>query len=314
MPSYKFPRVPTSEITSQGVYLNRRTFVTGAVAAGLIGLGNQPADAALAAKASNYKVSDPLTPREDATSYNNFYEFGTSKSDPAANSKDFKPRPWTIKVDGMVGKPLEFDIDDLMSKMALEERVYRFRCVEAWSMVLPWTGFMLADLIKQAEPLGSAKYVAFRTAQRPKEMPGLDTFYPVLDWPYREGLRLDEAMHPLTMLAVGIYGDLLPNQNGAPVRLVVPWKYGFKSIKSIEAITLVETQPVTAWNTAAPQEYGFYSNVNPTKDHPRWSQASESVIGSGGFFGGKKRQTEMFNGYTDQVASLYAGMDLQVNY
>ncbi|MDO6965399.1 protein-methionine-sulfoxide reductase catalytic subunit MsrP [Rhizobium alvei] len=314
MPSYKFPRVPTSEITSHGVYLNRRTFVTGAVAAGLIGIGNQPADAALAAKASNYKVSDPLTPREDATSYNNFYEFGTSKSDPAANSKDFKPRPWTIKVDGMVGKPLEFDIDDLMAKMALEERVYRFRCVEAWSMVLPWTGFMLADLIKQAEPLGSAKYVAFRTAQRPKEMPGLDTFYPVLDWPYREGLRLDEAMHPLTMLAVGIYGDLLPNQNGAPVRLVVPWKYGFKSIKSIEAITLVETQPVTAWNTAAPQEYGFYSNVNPTKDHPRWSQASESVIGSGGFFGGKKRQTEMFNGYADEVASLYAGMDLQVNY
>jgi sulfoxide reductase catalytic subunit YedY len=181
-------------------------------------------------------------------------------------------------------------------------------------MVLPWTGFMLADLIKLAEPLGSAKYVAFRTAQRPKEMPGLDTFYPVLDWPYREGLRLDEAMHPLTMLAVGIYGDLLPNQNGAPVRLVVPWKYGFKSIKSIEAITLVDTQPVTAWNTAAPQEYGFYSHVNPTKDHPRWSQASESVIGSGGFFGGKKRQTEMFNGYADEVASLYAGMDLQVNY
>ncbi|MFM2279671.1 MAG: hypothetical protein RLZZ444_1902 [Pseudomonadota bacterium] len=314
MPSYKFPRVPTSEITSHGVYLNRRNFVTGAVAAGLIGISHQPADAALAAKASNYKVSDPLTPREDATSYNNFYEFGTSKSDPAANSKDFKPRPWTIKVDGMVGKPLEFDIDDLIAKMALEERVYRFRCVEAWSMVLPWTGFMLADLIKLAEPLGSAKYVAFRTAQRPKEMPGLDTFYPVLDWPYREGLRLDEAMHPLTMLAVGIYGDLLPNQNGAPVRLVVPWKYGFKSIKSIEAITLVDTQPVTAWNTAAPQEYGFYSIVNPTKDHPRWSQASESVIGSGGFFGGKKRQTEMFNGYADEVASLYAGMDLQVNY
>jgi sulfoxide reductase catalytic subunit YedY len=210
---------------------------------------------------------------------------------------------------------MEVDIDDLMAKMPLEERVYRFRCVEAWSMVLPWTGFMLADLLKQAEPLGSAKYVAFQTALRPDEMPGVGGVFPVLNWPYREGLRLDEAMHPLTLMAVGIYGEVLPNQNGAPVRLVVPWKYGFKSIKSIERITLIDKEPPTAWNMAAPQEYGFYSNVNPEVDHPRWSQKMEQRIGEGGgFFGNNKKPTLKFNGYEQEVASLYAGLDLKANY
>ena len=238
------------------------------------------------------------------------------KADPAAYSGKFKPMPWTLKIDGMVKTPREFDVAELLAKMPLEERIYRFRCVEAWSMVVPWTGFMLSDLLKQVEPLGSAKYVAFQTALRPDEMPGVGGFAPVLEWPYREGLRLDEAMHPLTLLAVGIYGDVLPNQNGAPIRLVVPWKYGFKSIKSIEKITLVDTQPVTAWNVAAPDEYGFYSNVNPERDHPRWSQATERVLGQGGgFFGGTgKRDTEKFNGYGEQVASLYTGMDLIQNY
>jgi sulfoxide reductase catalytic subunit YedY len=296
--------------------MRRREFMAGAIAAGFVGMNVGPAMAALKAKQSAYTVDDKVTPREDATTYNNFYEFGTGKADPAAYSGDFKPRPWTLKIDGLVKTPMEFGIDDLIARMPLEERIYRFRCVEAWSMVVPWTGFMLSELLKQAEPLGSAKYVAFQTALRPEEMPGVGGFAPVLDWPYREGLRLDEAMHPLTVMAVGIYGDLLPNQNGAPIRLVVPWKYGFKSIKSIERITLVEAQPPTAWNTAAPGEYGFYSNVNPERDHPRWSQASERVLGAGGgFFGGAgKRDTEKFNGYGAEVASLYAGMDLIKDY
>ena len=259
-------------------------------------------------------VDDKITPKEDATTYNNYYEFGVNKGDPAEYSGDFKPMPWKIRIDGMVAKPMEVDVADLIAKMPLEERIYRFRCVEAWSMVIPWTGFMLADLLKQAEPLGSAKYVAFQTAMRPDEMPGVA--YPVLDWPYKEGLRLDEAMHPLTLMAVGIYGDILPNQNGAPIRLVVPWKYGFKSIKSIDRITLTDKQPVTAWNVAAPSEYGFYSNVNPERDHPRWSQAQERVLGTGGGFfgGGESRPTEKFNGYGNEVASLYAGMNLMENY
>jgi sulfoxide reductase catalytic subunit YedY len=296
--------------------MRRREFMAGAIAAGVVGGGASSAVAALKAKQSTYIVNDKITPKEDATTYNNYYEFGTGKSDPAAYSGDFKPRPWTLKIDGMVKTPMEFDVEDLIAKMPLEERIYRFRCVEAWSMVVPWTGFMLSDLLKQVEPLGSAKYVAFQTALRPEEMPGVGGFAPVLDWPYREGLRLDEAMHPLTIMAVGIYGDILPNQNGAPIRLVVPWKYGFKSIKSIEKITLVDTQPATAWNVAAPDEYGFYSNVNPERDHPRWSQASERVLGAGGGFfgGGSMRDTEKFNGYGDEVASLYTGMDLQVNY
>jgi sulfoxide reductase catalytic subunit YedY len=295
--------------------MKRRQFMTGAIAAGLIGTISS-AHAALNAKQSSYIVNDKLTPKEDATTYNNYYEFGTNKSDPAAYSGDFKPLPWKIKIDGMVNKPMEFDVQELIAKMPLEERIYRFRCVEAWSMVVPWTGFMLSELLKQVEPLGSAKYVSFQTVLRPEEMPGVGGFTPVLDWPYKEGLRLDEAMHPLTIMAVGIYGDILPNQNGAPIRLIVPWKYGFKSIKSIDRITLVDTQPVTAWNTSAPDEYGFYSNVNPERDHPRWSQAQERVLGAGGgFFGGtSKRDTEKFNGYGDEVASLYAGMDLMADY
>ena len=314
MAAYRIPRIPSSEITPRSVYLKRRQFMAGAAATGFVGLTGTGALAALDAKQSGYIVDDKITPREDVTTYNNYYEFGTNKSDPAQYSGDFKPLPWKIRIDGMVGKPMDVDVQDLISKMPLEERIYRFRCVEAWSMVIPWTGFMLADLLKQAEPLGSAKYVAFQTALRPDEMPGVA--YPVLDWPYREGLRLDEAMHPLTIMAVGVFGDMLPNQNGAPIRLVVPWKYGFKSIKSIDRITLTDQQPVTAWNMAAPGEYGFYSNVNPERDHPRWSQAQERVLGQGGgFFGGaEKRDTEKFNGYGEEVASLYAGMDLIANY
>lgn len=316
MPAYKFPTIPSSEITPKALFLKRRQLMAGSLAAGLIGATSLPALAALNAKQSRYVVNDKITPKEDATTYNNYYEFGTSKSDPAAYSGDFKPTPWTIKIDGMVAKPMEFDVNELIAMMPLEERIYRFRCVEAWSMVVPWTGFVLSELLKQVEPLASAKYVAFQTALRPEEMPGVGGFAPVLDWPYKEGLRLDEAMHPLTLMAVGIYGDILPNQNGAPIRLVVPWKYGFKSIKSIERITLVDKQPPTAWNVAAPGEYGFYSNVNPERDHPRWSQASERVLGAGGGFfgGGTKRDTEKFNGYGDEVAGLYAGMDLQVDY
>jgi sulfoxide reductase catalytic subunit YedY len=295
MPVYRPPAIRSSEITDKSVYLRRRELIAGAAAAGIA-----------------YKVDDKVTPREDVTTYNNFYEFGTAKSDPFKYSGDFKPRPWTITVDGLVKTPKQFGIDDLVARMPLEERVYRFRCVEAWSMVIPWIGFQLSELLKEVEPLGSARYVAFQTALRPDEMPGVGGFVSVLDWPYREGLRLDEAMHPLTILAVGLYGDILPNQNGAPIRLVVPWKYGFKSIKSVEKITLVEAEPPTAWNIAAPHEYGFYSNVNPERDHPRWSQASERIIGTGGGFfgGGERRPTEKFNGYGEEVASLYAGMDL----
>ena len=316
MPAYKAPFITPSEITPKSIFLRRREFMAGAIAAGVLGVGAGTAAAALNAKKSSFVVDDKITPKEDATTYNNYYEFGTGKADPAAYSGDFKPMPWTLKIDGLVKTPMEFDVADLLAKMPLEERVYRFRCVEAWSMVVPWTGFMLSELLKKVEPLGSAKYVAFQTALRPEEMPGVGGFTPVLDWPYREGLRLDEAMHPLTMLAVGMYGDVLPNQNGAPIRLVVPWKYGFKNIKSIEKITLVESQPVTAWNVAAPNEYGFYSNVNPERDHPRWSQASERVLGAGGGFfgGGGSRDTEKFNGYGNEVASLYAGMDLQANF
>jgi sulfoxide reductase catalytic subunit YedY len=315
MPAYKVPAIRSSEITPKSIFLKRRQFMTGAIAAGLFGASGL-ANAALTAKQSKYIVDDKITPKEDATTYNNYYEFGTDKADPAANSGKFKPMPWKIKVDGMVGKPMEFDVAELIAKMPLEERIYRFRCVEAWSMVVPWTGFMLSEILKQVEPLGSAKYVAFQTALRPEEMPGVGGFSPVLDWPYKEGLRLDEAMHPLAIMAVGMYGDILPNQNGAPIRLIVPWKYGFKSIKSIDRITLVDKQPVTAWNTAAADEYGFYSNVNPERDHPRWSQASERVLGQGGgFFGGTgKRDTEKFNGYGAEVASLYSGMDLIKDY
>jgi sulfoxide reductase catalytic subunit YedY len=250
---------------------------------------------------------DELTPYESVTTYNNFYEFGTGKADPAQNSHTLRPRPWTVTVDGEVGRPQVFDIDDILKQFPAEERVYRLRCVEAWSMVIPWLGFPLGDLIKAVEPTSKAQYVEFTTLHDPDQMPGQRRR--VLAWPYVEGLRLDEATHPLTILSVGLYGKMLPNQNGAPVRLIVPWKYGFKSIKSIVRIRLTEQQPRTSWNIAIPREYGFYANVNPGVDHPRWSQARERRIGK--FF---KQDTLMFNGYADQVARLYAGMDLRRHY
>ncbi|MDF0605232.1 protein-methionine-sulfoxide reductase catalytic subunit MsrP [Neisseriaceae bacterium TC5R-5] len=294
--------IRSSEITSESVYLNRRHFMLGA--AGLL-LSTETL-AALASKKSVLSTNETLNSRQEITTYNNFYEFGTDKSDPVANAGRLKTRPWTVKVDGEVAKPRQFSIEELL-KFPLEERIYRLRCVEGWSMVIPWVGFPLASLLKQMNPNSRAKYVAFETLQRPEQMPGQRSR--VLDWPYREGLRIDEAMHPLTILAVGLYNDVLPNQSGAPIRLVVPWKYGFKSIKSIVGIHLQENQPATSWNMSNAREYGFYSNVNPEVDHPRWSQASERRIGE--FF---KRKTLPFNGYAAQVASLYRGMDLRKNY
>ena len=310
------PIIPTREITDERQYLDRRAFIRssiGAAAGGVAGVLLTPGDASAQApipnvgKGSLTTTGEALNSFEDITSYNNFYEFGTDKSDPKENSGRFKPTPWTVKIDGEVGKPGDYALEDLLKWFPLEERVYRLRCVEAWAMVIPWVGFPLADLLKRVEPSSKARFVEFVTVQRPSEMPGLR--YPVLEWPYREGLRLDEAQHPLTLLAVGLYGKTLLNQNGAPLRLVVPWKYGFKSIKSIVRIRLTSGMPRTSWNMSAPQEYGFYSNVNPEVDHPRWSQARERRIGE--FF---RRQTLMFNGYGDMVASLYAGMDLKKNY
>ena len=270
--------------------------------------------APLPAKASalpGAQAMDKLTAYKDASGYNNFYEFGTDKSDPAANAHTLKTTPWTVDIEGLVKKPGRWALEDLLALSPMEERIYRLRCVEGWSMVIPWVGYSLAELIKRVEPLGSAKYVEFVTLADPKTMPFVGSR--TLDWPYTEGLRLDEAMHPLTLLAFGMYGEILPNQNGAPVRLVVPWKYGFKSAKSIVKIRFSERQPATAWNKAAPQEYGFYSNVNPEVDHPRWSQASERRLGEDGIFG-KKRKTLMFNGYQAQVGQLYAGLDLKKFY
>jgi len=309
------PDILPSEITPRDVYLNRRQWMTGAAGLALAtslpdGLGAAPLNAV---KSPLSATDEKLTSREDITTYNNYYEFGTDKASPAAKAKSLKTSPWTVKVDGLVAKPADYALEDILKPVALEERIYRMRCVEGWSMVIPWVGFPLADLIKRVEPLGSAKYVAFETAYRPDEMPGTDTIFPILDWPYVEGLRMDEAMHPLTILAVGLYGETLPNQNGAPIRLVVPWKYGFKGIKSIVRISFVEKQPETAWNKQAPDEYGFYANVNPKVDHPRWSQATERRIGEGGLFV-KRRPTLLFNGYADQVAQLYAGMDLTKFY
>ena len=253
-------------------------------------------------------VIEKPTPYKDASSYNNFYEFGTDKADPAVNAHTLKTTPWTIEVEGLVKNPGKFALEDLLKLSPMEERIYRLRCVEGWSMVIPWVGYSLAQLIKRVAPLGSAKYVEFVTLADPKTMPYVGSR--ILDWPYTEALRLDEAMHPLTLLSFGMYGEILPKQNGAPVRLVVPWKYGFKSGKSIVKIRFTEKQPATAWNKAAANEYGFFSNVNPTVDHPRWSQATERRIGEDGLFA-KKRKTLMFNGYEAQVGQLYAGMDLQ---
>jgi sulfoxide reductase catalytic subunit YedY len=254
-----------------------------------------------------FGTDEPKTPLRDVTTYNNFYEFGTDKAAPAENAHTLKPRPWSVLCDGLIKAPRRWDLDQILAAAPLEERIYRLRCVEAWSMVIPWIGFPLGALLKKLEPQGNAKYVAFETLRDPEQMPGQHTR--VLDWPYVEGLRLDEAMHPLTLLAVGLYGKVLPNQNGAPLRLVVPWKYGFKSIKSIVRIKLVESQPPATWNLQAPSEYGFYSNVNPEVDHPRWSQARERRIGEL-----LKRKTLMFNGYANEVASLYAGMDLRRDF
>jgi sulfoxide reductase catalytic subunit YedY len=310
MTNYKIPGIKASEITPCELFYARRRFMqlagSASVAAllpGSILAGDKLADV----KTSSYALPDTLTPLEDATRYNNFYEFGVNKEDPAKNAGSLKTRPWTVTVEGEVGKPKVFDIEELLKLAPLEERIYRLRCVEAWSMVIPWIGFPLAELIKRVEPTGNAKFVEFISLHDPEQMPGQKSS--VLEWPYREGLRMDEAMHPLTLLAVGIYGEVLPNQNGAPVRVVIPWKYGFKSAKSIVRIRFVEKQPVSSWTQSAPGEYGFYSNVNPEVDHPRWTQAKERRIGE--FL---KRKTLPFNGYADEVAQLYAGMDLIKNF
>jgi sulfoxide reductase catalytic subunit YedY len=316
--------IPSSEITPKGSYLSRRAFITGAVAAGAalaggavlrhsISSGAQPPTVEAAGEKltgivkSQYSVTEAPTSYKDITNYNNYYEFSTDKYAPAGLSKNFRTRPWTVSVDGMVKKPRTLDIDSILKLAPLEERIYRFRCVEGWSMVIPWVGFPLSALIKRADPLPSAKFVAFQTILAPDQMPGQRD--DVLQWPYVEGLRMDEAMHPLAILAVGLYGEVLPNVDGAPVRLVVPWKYGFKSIKAIVKVSFTDKTPPTTWNIMAPDEYGFYSNVNPTVDHPRWSQATERRIGDSLF--APKQKTLMFNGYGDQVASLYKGMDLR---
>ncbi len=312
----RLSRLTHADVTPKRYYLRRREFIAGLGAGiGALAASSLPAWAdPLKAAPSAYKVDEKQTSKEDVTTYNNFYEFGTDKGDPSANSGKFKPLPWKLTVDGMVKAPKEFDMRDLVASMPLEERVYRMRCVEAWSMVIPWIGFPLSSLLKQVEPLGSAKYVAFTGVVRPEEMPGQTGLFQPLNWPYVEGLRLDEAMHPLAILAVGLYGETLPNANGAPIRLVTPWKYGFKGIKSITRVTFVEKQPPTSWNLQAANEYGFYANVNPAVDHPRWSQATERRIGEDGFFGSGRRPTLPFNGYGEEVASLYAGMDLRANY
>ncbi|WP_132997905.1 protein-methionine-sulfoxide reductase catalytic subunit MsrP [Sulfitobacter pontiacus] len=286
------------DVTSHAAFMNRRQIMGGALAGiGLAGIAGRTSAAPEGLEPNSY---------EDITSYNNYYEFGTGKDDPARYADRLTIEPWTVQIDGLVDKPGAYGFDDIMQQMTIEERIYRFRCVEAWSMVVPWNGFELADLLNIAGVQSGAKYVSFETALRPDEMPGVA--YNVLDWPYVEGLRLDEAMHPLTIMATGIYGKDIPKQNGAPLRLVVPWKYGYKSIKSVVRITLTDTQPPTSWNKANAGEYGFYSNVNPEVDHPRWSQASERVIGGGLF--SKRIPTLMFNGYEAEVADLYAGMDL----
>jgi sulfoxide reductase catalytic subunit YedY len=307
------PDLRSSEITPEPLYWNRREWIAAAAAAGLgaalPGAAQAMRQGKPVATGTPYGLQpdDKPTPWEDVTGYNNFYEFGTAKDDPAANATNFRTRPWTVKVDGMVKKAADYQLEDFLKPHKLEDRIYRHRCVEAWSMVIPWRGFPLAEVLKRAEPTSQAKYVEFTTLFDPRRMPGQNAR--VLDWPYVEGLRLDEAMHPLSLLVTGVYGRDLPNQNGAPLRLHVPWKYGFKSIKSIVRVRLVDKQPRNTWNVSAPDEYGFYSNVNPEVDHPRWSQATERRIGE--FL---KRKTLMFNGYADQVASMYAGMDLRKNY
>jgi sulfoxide reductase catalytic subunit YedY len=310
------PRFTARDITDPALYLSRRELLSGAAAAlvmapGLSAAATPALPALPATRSAAFSVGDAPTKAEAAMTYNNFYEFGVNKDDPSRLGHTLRTRPWTVQVDGLVNKPKTFDIDELIKLFPLEERVYALRCVEAWSMVIPWIGFPLASLLKRVEPSGQAKFVEFTTLLDPSQFPGQKTglFGASLDWPYVEGLRVDEAMHPLTLLTVGMYGKVLPNQNGAPVRVVVPWKYGFKSAKSIVRIRLVSEQPKTAWEKAAPQEYGFYSNVNPAVSHPRWSQADERRIGEF-----RRRPTLPFNGYADQVASLYTGMDLKKYY
>ena len=309
--------IKSSEITPEQLYLNRRKFIASASAA-TVGLVagtilpssfalSQPGDDFKPKNPSKYNTTEDLTPYKDVTTYNNFYEFGIDKADPAENAHTLKTKPWMVTVEGEVKKPAKYNLEDLLKGITIEDRIYRHRCVEAWSMVIPWLGFPLRDLIKRFEPTSKAKYVAFETLFAPEQMPGQNRS--VLKWPYVEGLRLDEAMNPLTILATGLYGKQLPNQNGAPLRLIVPWKYGFKGIKSIVKIKFLEKEPPTSWNISAPSEYGFYSNVNPEVDHPRWSQGKERRIGE--FF---KQKTLMFNGYADQVASMYSGMDLKKNF
>ncbi len=293
-----------SQVTPQAHYLSRRVFLAGTAA-----LAAAPAFG-LAGKVSPYSTDEAPNSFDEITNYNNFYEFGTGKTDPAQYAGNLKTAPWSVAIDGMVDRPGSYGVEDLAPDSALEERIYRLRCVEAWSMVIPWLGVPLAGVLNKAGVQPGAKYVAFRTLEDPEQMPGQRAR--IIDWPYREGLRLDEAMHPLTILATGLYGKVLPNQNGAPIRLVVPWKYGFKSIKSVVAITLTDMQPPTSWQALQPREYGFYANVNPQVDHPRWSQATERRVGAG-LFGGRQ-ETLMFNGYADQVAGLYAGMDLRKFY
>src|SRR5450830_566398 len=320
-----FDHPVSSEITPQGIYQGRRELIklmaTGAAGAALASWAGREAMAQTLQKPGKLAalsggksavagavIMEKITDYKEATSYNNFYEFGTDKSDPAKNAHTLVTKPWSVVVEGLVKQPKTYTLEDLIKLSPQQERIYRLRCVEGWSMVIPWIGYSLSELIKKVEPLGSAKYVEFVTLADPKTMPGVGSR--VLDWPYVEGLRLDEAMRPLTLLSFGMYGELLPNQNGAPVRLVVPWKYGFKSVKSLVKICFTDKQPATAWNKAAANEYGFYSNVNPGVDHPRWSQASERRIGEDGLFA-KKRPTLMFNGYEAQVGQLYAGMDLK---
>ena len=311
--------IRSSEITPKDLYLNRRKFLAGIAAAGaaaVTGVGLRelvsPAHVVEAntpiggIQKSSFSTTEKITPFKDVSNYNNYYEFSTDKYEPAKLAQNFKTRPWTVTIDGLVKKKQVVDVDAIIKMASPEERIYRHRCVEGWSIVVPWVGFSLSNLIKKAEPLPKAKYVQFTTLDDPKQMPGLRV--PVLDWPYVEGLRMDEAMHPLALLCFGMYGEALPNQDGAPIRIVLPWKYGFKSAKAIVRMTFTENQPVNTWNKAAPSEYGFYSNVNPNVDHPRWSQAKERRLGE--FL---KRPTLMFNGY-DQVASLYSGMDLKKNF
>jgi len=311
--------IRSSDITPKSLYLNRRKFLAGSAIAGTAALGLpavsklfSPSTIAQAntkidgVQKSSFSTSEKITPYKDVTNYNNYYEFSTDKYEPAGLSKDFKTRPWTVTIDGLVKKKQVLDVDTIIKWAAPEERIYRHRCVEGWSIVVPWVGFSLNELIKRAEPLAKAQFVEFTTLYAPNQMPGQRV--PVLDWPYVEGLRMDEAMHPLALVSFGMYGEVLPNQDGAPLRIVIPWKYGFKSAKAIVRVRFTDKQPVNSWNKAAPNEYGFYSNVNPNVDHPRWSQAKERRLGE--FL---KRPTLMFNGY-DQVASLYSGMDLKKNF